>query len=387
MDGRIIVLLNGETVQALAMGKWLKKAGYRVWAVCDDKVSYGYNSPYAERKIIAPPVHEAEDDFHEFFLGFINKNHIDGVIPMNDYSASYLSKHKDVLSEKVRFVIPDWNTFITAYDKNRLMEVCHDGGFPHPATIDLSKMKADEACVHMRFPALIKPNITTGGRGFALVQDATELKAKLPSIQKAYGDCHLQEFIPAGRRQFKVSLFMDKEHRVVNTTVFHKVRFYPENGGSSCCSVSVVRPDLQRVCTAVLEKIGWYGFADFDMIEDPRDGIVKIMEINPRVPACVKLSLVSGVNFAANIADTTIGKKPEKYNYSTGQVLRYSALDALWFLYSRQRFKTKPGWFNFFGRKVHYQDYGGIRAFMVGNFAGFIKQLSPSFRKAKAGLR
>ena len=86
---------------------------------------------------------------------------------MNDYSASYLSKHKDVLSEKVRFVIPDWNTFITAYDKNRLMEVCHDGGFPHPATIDLSKMKADEACVHMRFPALIKPNITTGGRGFA----------------------------------------------------------------------------------------------------------------------------------------------------------------------------------------------------------------------------
>ena len=52
MDGRIIVLLNGETVQALAMGKWLKKAGYRVWAVCDDKVSYGYNSPYASSAFI-----------------------------------------------------------------------------------------------------------------------------------------------------------------------------------------------------------------------------------------------------------------------------------------------------------------------------------------------
>ena len=41
------------------------------------------------------------------------------------------------------------------------------------------------------------------------------------------------------------------------------------------------------------------------------------------MPACVKLSLVSGVNFAANIADTTIGKKPEN---TTLKVSRESGL-------------------------------------------------------------
>ena len=386
-DKKIIVLLNGETVQALAIGKWLKKEGYTVWSICDDKITYGYQSPYADMKFIAPSIHDNPEDFHAYFIKFLNGNRIDGVIPMNDYSASYLASHKDELSTLTQFIIPDWEVFISAYDKNRLMKICRDNEFPHPLTCDLSETELDSASSYMRYPALIKPNITTGGRGFALVHNSEELHEKYPDIRTEYGDCHLQEFIPPGGRQFKVSLFFNNEKELLNSTVFHKARFYPENGGSSCCSISVDRPDLVDTCAKVLHTIGWVGFADFDLIEDPRDGVVKIMEINPRVPACVKLSLVSGINFAANIADMTVGIQPKVYEYISGKCLRYFALDMLWLLYSPNRFKTTPNWFKLFGKNVFLQDWGGLRPFIIGNLSGLIKQLNPKFRKAKAGLR
>ena len=307
---------------------------------------------------------------------------------MNDFSAEYLSGHKDELLQHVKFIIPDYDVFIRGYDKNRLMAVCREHNFPHPLTFDLSEESLKEAAEGMNYPALIKPNITTGGRGFAKVENPAELYEKYPKVFEQYGDCHLQEFIPAGGQQYKVEIFMDADGTVINSTVMNKLRFYPENGGSSCCSVSILRDDLVEICSSVLKEIGWEGFADFDLIEDPRTGQIKIMEINPRVPACVRLSLVSGVNFASMIADASLGKKLSTYKYLPGKTLRYMALDALWFIYSGRRFSTSPSWFKFFGSDTYWQEAGGgLAAMFIGSFSGLIKQLNPSFRKAKAGLR
>ena len=39
-------------------------------------------------------------------------------------------------------------------------------------------------------------------------------------------------------------------------------------------------------------------YDDFDAIEDPDTGELLIMEINPRVPACIQMAMVSGINWA-----------------------------------------------------------------------------------------
>lgn len=104
-----------------------------------------------------------------------------------------------------------------------------------------------------------------------------------------------------------MQLFISFNGQVVASSVIHKQRFYPENGGSSCCNVTIKDDTLIKLCADVLKKIGWIGFADFDLIEDPRDEVIKIMELNPRIPACIKSAIESGADYATLIADASLG--------------------------------------------------------------------------------
>ena len=69
--------------------------------------------------------------------------------------------------------------------------------------------------------------------------------------------------------------------------------------------------------------------------------------------------------------------------------LRYFGLDILWFLHSKQRFSSIPSWFKLFSKDTFYQDgsLDDIKPFVYGTFGGILKQLNPSFRKKKSGLR
>lgn len=382
-----VLLLDGQTTQALPVMRSLKHKGFRVVIFCDQKRSFGYYSRYADRKLICPEWTRDKEAFREFFFDFVSTNRIDCVIPMNDYSAVFLSEHLEEVNRHTRCLIPGYETFMNAYDKNRLMGLCRRLGIPHPASEDLEVQSPETAAVSVGFPAIIKPNITTGARGMKRVDTLEELLEAYPVVRKDYGPCHLQKFVQSGGKQFKVQIFTD-QMGISISTVIEKIRYYPVNGGSSCCNVTIENDQLVAIGNAVLNELHWVGFADFDLIEDPEDGEIKVMEINPRIPACIRTSFESGVDFAEVIVNHTLGLKIPDYQYHPGDYLRYFGLDLLWFLNSPDRFRTKPGWFRLLGKRIYYQD-GSIRdpmPFIMGNLAGILKQLNPGFRKAKSGL-
>jgi D-aspartate ligase len=383
-----VLILDGSAIQAIPIAKSLKEHGYYTVLLCHTKRSYGYRTKYADRKIISPSTQKDISVFHQFFLELIQNEQFDVSIPMGDYSARYLSLYKKELEPFTSFIIPPYDVFMNGYDKNELMRTCKLHNFPHPRSFDLSMDNLDEAGDYVGFPALIKPNQTTGARGFAIVSSKKELSEKLPDVLKDYGACHLQEFIPQGGRQFKVELFIS-EGEVINATAIYKMRFYPEKGGSSCFNQSVYRDDAVELCSRVLKAIKWEGFADFDLIEDPRDKVLKIMEINPRTPACVKVSFTSGVDFAENIVNGSLGLPVTKYTFRPGSYLRYFGLDLLWFIKSSQRFKTDPSWFKAFLNRNHYFQDGSIAdplPFLFGTIGGLFKQMNPRFRASKKGM-
>lgn len=69
----------------------------------------------------------------------------------------------------------------------------------------------------------------------------------------------------------------------------------------------------------------------------------------------------------------------------TDRKIRYFALDLLWFLFSKNRFKTQPFWFKFFDKNLYYQDgsWNDPLPMFAGAIMGFNKYLNPSFRKSK----
>ena len=381
-----ILILDGQAVQTLIVAKQLISHNYEVYLLCDDKWTYGYHTRYAHRAVIAPSIHDYET-YKRYLIRFISENKIDVLIPMTDESARFLSLEKAVLLPLVSYIMPDISVFERGYDKQQLMALCAANSYPHPQTIDL---EADLGAVaRFAYPALIKPNHMTGGRGMTVVNSFEEFNKIYPAIRETYGPCHLQEFIPEGGRQLKVQLFISFNGQVVASSVIHKQRFYPENGGSSCCNVTIKDDTLIKLCADVLKKIGWIGFADFDLIEDPRDEVIKIMELNPRIPACIKSAIESGADYATLIADASLGLPLVYSNYIPGHQLRHIGFEVLWFIYSANRFKTAPNWFRFWGRNLSFQDFSWSdpMPFFFGTIGNLKKQLNPKFRKAKSGLR
>lgn len=382
-----ILILNAQAVQTLIVAKSLYENGYEVDVLCDGKDNYGYHTKYAQMRYVGPECCD-ENKYVDFLVNLLKCENYATVIPMDDPSAVITSKYKRQIELYSKVLIPDYEVFCKAYDKNQLMALCKRNGYPHPRTIDLTKETLDSIPDDI-FPALIKPNCTSGGRGMSLVSSIDELKEKAPAIIKTYGPSHLQEFIEPGGKQIKVQVFIDRRTDEYYTSVIHKQRYYPEKGGSSCCNVTIQDTSLSIMCKRVLDDIGWDGFADFDLIEDPKDGICKIMEINPRIPACVKSAVLSGMDYGTMIAEVSIGKGLRSYIYKPGQKLRHIGLEMLWFISSKDRLKVKPSWFRWIDSKLSFQDFSWKDPipFFFGTWGNIKKQMNSDFRKAKDGLR
>lgn len=386
-----ILILDGGATHAMAIAECLKKSGYSVAVLCDNKNEYGYHTKYADERYLGPDSHEK--GYAEWVLAFLKERHFDVLIPTSDTSAEFISFHKEELLALTGVLMPGREVFKKGYDKNELMRVCKENGYPHPLTIDLKGFKGSnvqevQGLDKFPYPGLLKPNLTSGARGMTLVNNFEELKAVYPAIHAQYGNCHLQQFIKPGGKQVKVQVMTDKDGTPVYSSVIWKQRYYPVTGGSSCCNITIDNPDIARICGEVLKTIGWVGFADFDLIEDPDSKELLIMEINPRIPACVRSAFKSGMDYATMIADATLGLPLRNYTYAPGKRLRHLGFDVLWFLKSPDRFKAKPSWFRFFGKDLYYQDWiiGDFSAFFWGTWGNFKKQMDPEFRKAKSGV-
>ena len=385
-----ILLLYGDGTQAIPTIKSLRKAGYLVDAIAENKYGYGSNSRYLNKCYYYTDVEDV-DKYYSYLVKLLKNEKYDAVIPMRDENTKLLCKYRDELLKYTKFEVPDDETFERGVDKHQLMEVCQKNGYPHPQTVIVNGDSLDGAHIDtLTFPVLIKPNHTAGGRGMTLVQDKEELRKKFPMIYQQYGECHLQNYIPQGGAQVEVQLYVNKKKELVNSSVIYKYRWYPENGGSSCCAKSVKNEKIVNILYHLLLDLGWVGFADFDTIEDPRTGELLIMELNPRMPACVKAVFEAGVNWAEIIVNGYLGLPQKTYSYKEGAFLRHLGFETLWFFYSKNRWKTQPNWFNLLGRHIHYQDmsdWTDPMPFIKGSWGNVKKQLSPDFRETKSGTR
>ena len=115
-------------------------------------------------------------------------------------------------------------------------------------------------------------------------------------------------------------MFVDGKNDIKSALVFSKNRWFPVEGGSSTLNITIDRPDIVETCSKLLKTIGWRGCADIDLIQDPRDGIAKVMEINPRVSGSVKICFEAGIDLARQIIESEFGEEVTKYKeYKLGQ--------------------------------------------------------------------
>lgn len=373
MDKLNILLIEGRARQVLPMAKSLRQLGHDVTTYNSSKFDYGYTSSYPTKKILAPMDWNNKPKIYSDLLLHIKNNKYDLVIPMNDDIAIILSKNKEELSRYTTVEVNDWNIFRIAMDKYETMRICMDNDIPCPKTLfSLEAVSSFNELI--KFPLVVKPRTGCGAVGFHISKDVSDLRKFYEAAVKKYGPCLIQEYIPQTDYQYKAELFIDRIGKVKSAIVFTKLRWYPIDGGSSTLNVTVNRPDIVSTCVKLLKTIGWKGYADIDLIQDPRDGLAKVIEINPRITGSVKICFKAGVNFSQQIIENFTGNEvANMMEYKEGIYLRYLQKDILWLIKSPSRFKVKPTWFNFRNSTDQIFDIHDPLPFISSSLEGFIK--------------
>jgi len=385
-----VLLLDGDSRQALPVSKALRQAGHYVTVLCDSRVSYGSWSRYPHHREFGPScIHEPEA-YLGFLLRLLRRHSYDVTIPLFDHTATLASRHKPELSRYTHVPIPDYDIFMLARDKSKTMQICKKIGVPHPATYDPRQDPLEHIAAQVNFPCLVKPNIGHGAIGLRRVETPEALPQIYHETSREYGPCMIQEFIPQTGMQYKTQIFRGREGQIHAAVVFNKMRYFPVTGGTSSLNATVDRPDIVADCRRLLDTMNWESHADVDLIEDPRDGRVKVMEINPRITGSIKIAFEAGVDFADLLVRHALGRElPTFDHYRVGIYLRYMPLDILWFLHSPDRWRARPSWFRFLGPDLCYQEgsWEDPMPAVAGFLSGLAKYLNPKFREGKLGKK
>lgn len=352
----------------------LRKRGFHVTGGSYKRINMGFLSKYLNHRVIYPPPESSPKEFLERMLALSKAHRYDFILPIDDISCQILTAHKDTFAPYTCIPIVGFKTFMKARDKSQTLKIAIQNRIPCPQTFFPDEEEIEDIATRAPYPVLVKPNLSSGARGISLVNRAEDLESTYRHVQAEHGECHIQEYIPQGGLQYKADLFLDTTHKLKAAIVYSKLRYFPINGGSSLINRTVRHPQIIENAYALLAAMNWYGFADFDFITDPRDGTPKLMEINPRIPASFRITLVAGIDFPYMIAKLALGEEiPMVDDYQLDVYLRYFPLDILWFIQSPDRFTAEPSFFKFFGKNLHDQiislrDPGPILGFCLENF-------------------
>lgn len=344
-EKKTVLLMEASSRQVLPMARAFHNAGYDITTVCEHKSDLGNMTRFKNHCYIMERVDSDLDVAERFYQKLVSKNRYDIVMPLSDFSAEVAAKNKEKWGKQGCYVaVNDFGTFMLAYDKLNTMRVCMENDIPCPYTILVDDSgQIDFSAIN--YPVVIKPRSACGSIGFHIVDNETKLKALL--VDNTHGPLLIQEFIPQTGRQFNAHFVLDENHEVKTAICTQKCRWFPIDGGASTLCRTIKNDYILEICEKLLKTIGWVGYCDLDLMEDPRDGSIRIIEINARISANVKICFSAGANIVQQIIELSNSEKISDFRtYEVDRRLRCMHTDLLWFIKSSNRMKANPSWFS-----------------------------------------
>jgi predicted ATP-grasp superfamily ATP-dependent carboligase len=240
---------------------------------------------------------EKEELYVQAVLQICEKENIDTIFPSFDPQVYVFSKNKTRF-EKLGILIPvpDYEAVVIALDKYRTIQAAQETSFPCPKTYLLdgnNDLKAIAA--EFGFPIVFKHRFTAAGRGFAIARDWSELRDKAEHLEGT-NTYMIQEYIP-GKEQQNWLLALDRQGTLKMALTSENVRsFYRLHANFPLARRALGPSPYLPQAAAFANRIGWWGGTAIQMKVDPRDGVPKLMEINPRIGEGRWQMVASGIN-------------------------------------------------------------------------------------------
>lgn len=381
--GKHILILEGYARQCLPFMREFKKLGMEVSLLCHTKIDCGYVSRLPDHKILGICNPEQYEKSERYIVKLIKTGKFDLVLPLVDFSASILAKHKEELAEHAVILVSDGTAFDKSQDKLQVMKTCMENDISCPMTLDgISSIdEVDESGI--QFPIVIKPRRGCGAKGFHKILTKDDLSRIVAENGIDLKQMVVQECLPIESALISDNIYIDKNGEIKSSFLYRCHRFYPLTGGTGTFNMTFDRKDVHDECAKLVKLMGLRGCVGVDLMIDSRDNKAKVIEINPRILACSKIGFVAGVNQAQQIIEDEYSDVvTPMMNYKANVGVRMSQIDVLWFLKSPDRFKAKPSWFKIRGVKDQTFSFDDPLPWLAFLLRGFVNLKSEEEKRS-----
>ena len=263
-----------------------------------------------------------------------NKDYKILLIATSDLYVKMVAEEKSLLEKYYVFNYPDVNIVNNLLIKEKFYTIYKDMGIDMPDTViyqcngndNISKIKT----YFKEYPIIIKPSDGVEYHKLEVVLDKVykvyneeELEKIILKIENAGYNKNLiiQEFIPGDDSALFDSIFYIAKNGKAQIATFAQIGLQERTPtGIGNCTVLVngydehgYKEELIYKLKEFLEKIGYHGFAEFDMKYDSRDGKYKVLEINPRQSRSGYYVSACGYNLIQYLIDDLIYNKEKEF--------------------------------------------------------------------------
>ena len=301
METKGAIIIEGH-VQGLSNVRSLGEKGIPVYVV-DVNHCLAQHSRYCKNFFRCPAFHSPQ--FIDFLLELGRKEQLDGwtLIPSNDHIVENLSHNKERLASYFKTIVPTPDILNNIINKRNLLTVALQCRTPFPATcypesLDLAKS--------FNFPVLLK-----GNYGLSFYKETHSKAIQVNSMKELCPILsNLLDKVKPEQVMIQELIPFDAANKVVSFTCFaevgeiktywmgEKIREHPIKYGTATMSRSLYLPQVLENAIPLVSALRYTGVCEIEFMRDPRDGVYKLIEINPRTWLWVGLAKACGIDYA-----------------------------------------------------------------------------------------
>src|SRR5262245_19024079 len=297
-----LLVTNTQSAQAYSIIRALRPHATKIVATMEGKhrwaarTAHAANSRLVDERYYVPRADldwgvgiiqqentEREEAYVQRILEICRLEGIDTIFPSYDPLVYVFAKSRDRCRDMV-IPVPDYERLLIPLDKYRTIQAAQKAGFPCPRTyVPESGSDLDRIIGELDPPWVLKRRFTAGGQGMAFFTDPAPLREAIRQIRDPRAMPMIQEYIPGQERaHFYVVADQTSEIKALfcPRIVRYANRLYSDNQGSV---ESAVSHPLVPVVRKLVREIGWHGALTLQAKVDIRDGMPKLLEMNPRL--------------------------------------------------------------------------------------------------------
>ena len=317
------VVVNVGWVPGVSTIQALGRAGIPVHAVDHRSDALGFRSRYARGRHVSPRRLDGEDAWISFLAGLRDTLPAPApIFALDDDDLNAIARARERLDNVFLYPFPDWATLRRIQDKRHQVERARELGVPVPRT-------ADRPTDELGFPVLVKPAETGAFRrrfgGRKAFRCANERELADAWEQARPFEPTVTEYIPGGDEElYTLGSYLAADGEPLGLFCGRKLVQDPPGVGTARVAEAMWVDEVVEQGLALLRGLGYHGPSQVEFKRDRRDGLYKLIEVNPRLWHWHSLAAACGVNLAEIAYRDLVGERPAPQRMPRGSRKRWS---------------------------------------------------------------